>query len=440
MNSLVSIVVPCYNKEDYIGILLKSIYAQKWDSIELILVNDGSTDRTRDVIIEYIPKLQERGFHVKFIEQQNGGCCKAAYVGLCHATGKYLSLIDADDELDTEYASRMAEFLDQNEEYDICTCDHLTLVKNPAGQIIKRYKFSRWPRNMYSMEFFLCNDLNKAAWAFMIRMDYIKRSKLIENFYTDTRGSYEPSFFISLCAYQGKMKHLEYPLYYYNSYADGMSHAATVEGKIVYWKEYHRCIQVMLQRVDNAVLNKFEKRYYESLSAFYVIKLLLQISEIAKDGKAKQEALRQTFLKFTNTWLSIDPPITYEELCNNTTMVLRAAELALNGLWVKRTGRVIGYGALGKAAQTHLPLLQGTCFEPTELWDAKGDNVRVLQPASLIQNLTANDVVILLVNKKEAIEEIMGQLEGTDATIVKAKHINDLLAQNNYMQLERVAW
>ena len=58
----VSMVMPCYNKVDYIAEMFDSIISQEWDNIELILVNDGSTDGTREVIAEYEQRFSARGF------------------------------------------------------------------------------------------------------------------------------------------------------------------------------------------------------------------------------------------------------------------------------------------------------------------------------------------------------------------------------------------
>ena len=69
-------VVPCYNKVEYIGEMLDSVIAQKWDNIEVILVNDGSTDGTREAIAEYEPKLKTRGYETVIIDQENAGCAE----------------------------------------------------------------------------------------------------------------------------------------------------------------------------------------------------------------------------------------------------------------------------------------------------------------------------------------------------------------------------
>lgn len=89
----VSVIIPVYNAEKYINQCLDSIVGQTLRDIEIICVDDGSSDRSLEILREY----QERDDRVKVIEQPNGGAGAARNNGLRHATGEYLSFLDADD-------------------------------------------------------------------------------------------------------------------------------------------------------------------------------------------------------------------------------------------------------------------------------------------------------------------------------------------------------
>lgn len=80
--NMVSMVVPCYNKVNYIGEFFQSVYDQVWDNIELILVNDGSTDGTREIIRQWEPRFVRRGYSVQIIDQENRGVFGAIKAGL----------------------------------------------------------------------------------------------------------------------------------------------------------------------------------------------------------------------------------------------------------------------------------------------------------------------------------------------------------------------
>lgn len=89
----ISIIVPVFNVEKYIHKCIDSILCQNYDSFELILVNDGSTDNSGKFCDEYAFKFQ----NVKVIHQKNGGLSNARNTGISNAVGKYLWFVDSDD-------------------------------------------------------------------------------------------------------------------------------------------------------------------------------------------------------------------------------------------------------------------------------------------------------------------------------------------------------
>lgn len=66
MNNYVSILTPCYNCEEYIGVYLEKILRQTYDFIELVIVNDGSFDRTEEIILGYRDKIGKRGYKLNY--------------------------------------------------------------------------------------------------------------------------------------------------------------------------------------------------------------------------------------------------------------------------------------------------------------------------------------------------------------------------------------
>lgn len=95
----VSIIVPVYNKEEYITATLDSVLNQSFEDYEVIIVDDGSTDKTLEKIKEYTDK--DNRFHL--IHIPNGGVSHARNVGINHAKGKWLQFLDGDDLIDREY-------------------------------------------------------------------------------------------------------------------------------------------------------------------------------------------------------------------------------------------------------------------------------------------------------------------------------------------------
>jgi glycosyltransferase involved in cell wall biosynthesis len=101
---VVSCIVPVYNGEAYLGAALDSILAQTWRPLEIIVVDDGSTDGSAAVAETY-------GAIVRVIRQANAGCAAARNAGLAAATGEFVAFLDADDVWHPEKLDRqMARF------------------------------------------------------------------------------------------------------------------------------------------------------------------------------------------------------------------------------------------------------------------------------------------------------------------------------------------
>ena len=93
MNPLVSVCMPCFNAERYVKIAIDSILEQSWDSLEIIIVNDGSTDAS-ELILDSIADSR-----VRVIHQENRGQCAAANRALAEAQGTLIKFFDADDKI-----------------------------------------------------------------------------------------------------------------------------------------------------------------------------------------------------------------------------------------------------------------------------------------------------------------------------------------------------
>ena len=96
MNELISVIIPIYNDEKYLESCVESILEQTYTNIEIILVNDGSTDST-PLICE---QLKQQDNRIKVLHKQNGGVGDARNAGLSMATGKYISFVDNDDRME----------------------------------------------------------------------------------------------------------------------------------------------------------------------------------------------------------------------------------------------------------------------------------------------------------------------------------------------------
>lgn len=100
MNPLISVIVPVYNVAAYLRECMDSIVNQSYSNLEIICVNDGSTDASPEILKEY----EERDSRVRVVHQKNGGLSAARNTGLKYATGEWVAYVDSDDALDLQAA------------------------------------------------------------------------------------------------------------------------------------------------------------------------------------------------------------------------------------------------------------------------------------------------------------------------------------------------
>jgi glycosyltransferase involved in cell wall biosynthesis len=113
---LVSVIIPAYNAEKYLAETIQSVLDQTYSAIEVIIVNDGSTDQTAMVLEQFSSNPK-----IRYLSQQNMGCSGAKNAGLQMAQGKFIQFLDADDLLSPDKIEKQVELLG-NDENGIAVC------------------------------------------------------------------------------------------------------------------------------------------------------------------------------------------------------------------------------------------------------------------------------------------------------------------------------
>jgi len=121
----VSIVIPVYNAERFLRECVKSILAQTYTSLEIILVNDGSTDKSGAMCDEFV-NADKR---VKVIHQKNGSTAVAVSAGIEKATGEFIGFVDADDYIDKTMYEKLIASAEKNKS-DMVKCGHTKFADN----------------------------------------------------------------------------------------------------------------------------------------------------------------------------------------------------------------------------------------------------------------------------------------------------------------------
>ena len=216
---IVSIIIPVYNAEKCLGYCLNSIASQTYRNLEIILVNDGSTDDSLKICNNYA-FLDSR---IRVIDIPNAGVSNARNVGLKAATGEYIEFADADDVLNPKMVETLVDKMDTYQsDLVICGFEMVSLNSNQQPQdIIHFNSASLGEECVYTQQLFFeklsCilwrTSLLECPWNKMFRKDIIRNYNL--QFPIDKSLGEDFCFNIDYFAYVDKVVILSDELYYY---------------------------------------------------------------------------------------------------------------------------------------------------------------------------------------------------------------------------------
>ena len=134
---LISIIIPIYNVEKYLGDCIESVIKQTYKNLEIILVDDGSTDSCLEICNTY----KKKDNRIKIIHQENKGVSNARNVGIENSTGQYIGFVDSDDFIEEDMYRELYQDL-KKENADIAACDYYiyTTVKNEKSDTLTKTK------------------------------------------------------------------------------------------------------------------------------------------------------------------------------------------------------------------------------------------------------------------------------------------------------------
>ena len=209
---LVSIIIPCYNVERYIDRCINSVVNQSYENLDIILVDDGSSDST-PIICDKWAKNDNR---IRVIHKENDGVANARNDALDIAYGEYISFIDSDDYVEPDYVEiLLSELLDHNSDIVICDYqinDAIINLKYSSSVIAYDYAISELAKGSY-MFGVLWNKMYRKSIIESIRIPKLACSEdLVFNYYAFSNSN-------SFCCISKK-------LYHYMQNAD-----STVHGK-----------------------------------------------------------------------------------------------------------------------------------------------------------------------------------------------------------------
>lgn len=168
----VSLIIPVYNTEKYLERCLESVLFQTYKNIEIIIINDGSIDNSKNIINNYLV-LDSR---IKYLEQENSGQSKARNLGIKEAKGEYIAFIDSDDYISNDYIENLVIKAVAGG-YDIVVCGYTDICK--YGQI-KLNHFCTDSLNITKDKFIECifKGVGGTLWGKIFKRKIIEDNKI----------------------------------------------------------------------------------------------------------------------------------------------------------------------------------------------------------------------------------------------------------------------
>ena len=180
---VVSVIVPVYNMEPFLEECLESLIGQTFRDIEILCVEDGSTDASLSILLRYA----ERDDRIAVIQEENAGLSAARNTGVLHARGKYLYFIDSDDLLDTEALEALVERAD-SDGLDLLEFDAESFLSDDSGEkffadyrsnYIRKYSYPGvWTGPQLMAEMRRTDEYRTPVWQYFIRRDLVEKHQI----------------------------------------------------------------------------------------------------------------------------------------------------------------------------------------------------------------------------------------------------------------------
>lgn len=204
-NPLISVIIPVYNVERYLAICLDSVLTQSYRNLEIIVINDGSTDYSLKIAQQYA-QVEDR---ITVYSFENGGLSEARNRGLEVATGDYVTFVDSDDLLLPGALEIMFNTLYETNadvvEGAIIKGDHVKKFENPDPLTIQEYTFKEAVTDVLYQK-----SLLPSAWGKLYRMDLFKDLRFEKGLYYE-----DLDLFYKVYEKIIKLVRINYPVYFY---------------------------------------------------------------------------------------------------------------------------------------------------------------------------------------------------------------------------------
>ena len=269
----VSLIIPVYNVQDYIEKCMDSVVNQTIDDMEIIIVNDGSKDQSKQKIERYLEKYPK----IKYLEKENGGLSDARNYGLKFATGEYVAFLDSDDYVEKNTYEEMYN-LAKKEKSDMVECDFIWEYPNRIREDIGF---------LYSSKKEMIEKARVVAWNKLIKREIIEKANL--QFPVGLRYE-DVEFFYKIVPYINKVSFVKKCLIHYVQRGDSIANTQNIRTKEI----FKVLDNVITYYKENNLYNEYEQELEYIYVRFLLCSSLKRMCKI-EDKKQRKQAVQETW-------------------------------------------------------------------------------------------------------------------------------------------------
>lgn len=267
MDELISVIIPCYNLAGLTRRCFDSILAQTYKNIEIIAVDDGSTDNTRDILMDYASK--DKRLHV--FRQENRGAGNAINFGVSVATGSWIGFVDNDDWIEPDMYEKLYKAAIENKA-DVSVCNFDIEYEDHSEKLYstmttKTVNISDNPYEYFAVNC-ACPKPNNYVWARLYRADILKKSGIVME---EFRLGADTLYNFKHMPMADRVTYINMGLYHYWQRPGSSVHVATSKGNIaeVYADVFDSLADYFLEKGYNEFLSILPTYAFTRLRSIY---------------------------------------------------------------------------------------------------------------------------------------------------------------------------
>ena len=254
-NMDLSIIIPVYNAEEYLSFCLDSVVAQKIENFEIICVNDGSNDKSLEILKKY-----NKNYHcIKIIDKPNGGVISARIAGYNVAKGKYIGWVDADDFVEQDMFKKLLSIA-KKQNADMVYCNYNFY----PNEVINKQKWYKPYRGIVDWQLIMNNTIQ---WNKIVKKEVLDQLEITTLFETMGEGCYGLVFINSK-----KIVSVDDCLY---NYRVGHVSLSSNFNNISWYKKVVNRAKAMLEYVEEKKYDKQWINYYKYRYLYYNLILMI---------------------------------------------------------------------------------------------------------------------------------------------------------------------